>query len=212
MSSRTVSPLPQVGYYYPNRIVLNIILALEDVIGRNGVHALLRLAQLPNLVEDYPPGNLNREVGFAALSAINIALEELYGLRGSRGLATQAGRAAFEKELLRSTAALEENFHDVVNLPPFEMLYQGIPAVTSMYNQLTGQSVSLHKEAGMVILENPACPFCWGRNDQDHPVCFMFVGMLRAGLTWIYSELDYQIKEANCCAKGDHSCKFKLHI
>jgi predicted hydrocarbon binding protein len=113
---------------------------------------------------------------------------------------------------LRSTAALEENIHEVVKLPPFEMLYQGIPVVTSMYNQLTGQAVSLHKEAGMVILENPACPFCWGRNDQDHPVCFMFVGMMRAGLTWIYSELDYQIKEASCCAMGDQSCTFKLHI
>ena len=137
-----ITPLPQIGNYYPNRIVLNILLALESVIGRNGVHALLRLAQLPDLIDGYPHGNLNREVSFNALSAINIALEELYGLRGSRGLATQAGRAAFEKELLRSTAALEENIHDVVNLPPFEMLYQGIPAVTNMYNQLTGQSVS----------------------------------------------------------------------
>lgn len=207
-----MSSQPKFGYYYPNRMVLNILLALEEVIGQNGLHALLRLAKLPDLVDDYPHGNLNREVGFAALSAINIALEELYGPRSSRGLATQAGRAAFEKELLRSTAALEENIHDVVNLPPFEMLYQGIPVVTSMYNQLTGQSVSLHKEAGMVILENPACPFCWGRNDQDHPVCFMFVGMMRAGLTWIYSELDYQIKEASCGAMGDQSCTFKLHI
>lgn len=207
-----MSHLPQIGNYYPNRMVLNILLALEDMIGCNGVHALLRLAQLPNLVDDYPPGNLNREVSFIALSGINNGLEQLYGLRSSRGLATQAGRAAFEKELLRGTAALDENIHEVVSLPPFEMLYQGIPAVTNMYNQLTGQSVAIHKEAGIVILENPTCPFCWGRNDQDHPVCFMFVGMMRAGLTWIYSELDYQIKEASCCAKGDHSCKFKLQI
>ena len=55
------------------------------------------MAGLPQLIEGFPPDNLNREFDFAYTSAIYQALEEIYGPRGGRGLAMRAGRTGLPR-------------------------------------------------------------------------------------------------------------------
>jgi len=82
------------GFYYPNKFALITINALEDVMGKNGLNAILNLASLGNLIDNLPEDNLNKEFDFADFSAINQALEEMYGPRGGRGLAVRTSRGA----------------------------------------------------------------------------------------------------------------------
>ena len=82
-----MEPLEKSGYYYANKFALIMLDALEDVLGENGLKAVLNLAHLPDLIGNFPPDNLEKEFDFAYVSAINQALEEIYGLRGGRGLA-----------------------------------------------------------------------------------------------------------------------------
>jgi len=90
-----VSRIEPSGYYYPNRIARIYIEAMEEVMGKNGLNAVLRLAGLPHLIDNYPPPNLAKEFEFADYSALNGALEEMYGPRGGRGCGerTVRGRA-----------------------------------------------------------------------------------------------------------------------
>jgi len=85
--------------YYPNMMVRIYLQALEEVMGKNGINALLNLAGLPHLIDNYPPANLNQEFDFADFSALGQALDDMYGPRGGRGLALRAGRAAFAEGL-----------------------------------------------------------------------------------------------------------------
>ena len=57
-------------YYYPNKMVRIILLAMEEVMGRNGVNAVLNLAQLKHLVNNFPPNNFDRQITFAELGAL----------------------------------------------------------------------------------------------------------------------------------------------
>ena len=100
-----MEPIPKSGLYYPNKIARLAFTALEDVMGKNGLNAILNLADLSHLIDNLPSDNLEREFDFADFSAINGALEEMYGPRGGRGLAQRAGRAVF-KEGLRNFGAL----------------------------------------------------------------------------------------------------------
>jgi len=100
-----MDPVEKSGYYYANKFALIMLDALEDVLGENGLKAVLNLAHLPNLIDNFPPDNLNKEFDFADVSAINQALEEIYGPRGGRGLALRAGRATFA-DSLRNFGAL----------------------------------------------------------------------------------------------------------
>ena len=85
-----MSPVQKAGLYYPNKFGLITIKSLEEVMGRNGLNAILNLAGLNHYIENYPPDNLEKGFDFAELSAIGVALEEMYGPRGGRGLALRA--------------------------------------------------------------------------------------------------------------------------
>lgn len=94
-----MEPIPKSGLYYSNKFARIALDALEDVMGRNGLNAILNLAHLSKIINNYPPDNLSREFDFADFSALNLALEELYGQRGGRSLALRAGRATFDDAL-----------------------------------------------------------------------------------------------------------------
>lgn len=46
--------------YYPNKMRRIVLTALEQIAGRHGVNAILNLANLPHLVDNYPVNNLKR--------------------------------------------------------------------------------------------------------------------------------------------------------
>ena len=55
--------IPKSGLYYPNKVARIYMLAIEDVMGRNGLKAVLNLAGLTQLVDPYPPDTLERARG-----------------------------------------------------------------------------------------------------------------------------------------------------
>ena len=56
------------GHYWPNKMGLMMMLALEDVLSRSGINAVLNLAQLGHRVNNYPPDNLQLGFDFSELS------------------------------------------------------------------------------------------------------------------------------------------------
>src|SRR5690606_34188067 len=99
------APREKSGYYYPNKFARITIEAMEEIMGTNGLNAILNLAGLSDIVGNLPPDNLEKGFDFADFTALNIALEEMYGPRGGRGLALRAGRATFA-DALRGFGAL----------------------------------------------------------------------------------------------------------
>jgi len=94
-----MEPIPKSGFYYPNKFGLIMINALEDVMGKNGVNAILNLAGLSHYIDNPLPDNLEKGFDFAEIAAINQALEDMYGPRGGRGLSLRLGRAMFSDGL-----------------------------------------------------------------------------------------------------------------
>ena len=92
-----MDPIPKSEYNYANKIARISLQALEEVMGKNGLNAILNLARLKTLVNSYPPNNFDRQFSFEEVGAIQQALEDMYGPRGARGLALRAGRATCRK-------------------------------------------------------------------------------------------------------------------
>ena len=80
------------AYFYPNRGGRIVLTALEDIMGSHGVNAVLNLAQLDHLVNNYPPNNLQLGFSFADFGILEESLEKMFGERGGRGLSLRAGR------------------------------------------------------------------------------------------------------------------------
>jgi hypothetical protein len=131
--------IPKSGFYYANKFTLIALKAYEDVMGKNGLNSILNLAGLNNLIDNYPPDNLEREFDFADFTAIHIALEELYGPRGGRGLAQRAGSETFNDSLKNFGALAGVSDLAFKVLPLQSKLRIGLPSAAKIFSTVTDQ-------------------------------------------------------------------------
>jgi predicted hydrocarbon binding protein len=203
-----VDPIPKSGYYYANKFSRIMLQALEDVMGKNGLNAILNLAHLPQLIDNYPTGNLAKEFDFADVSAINLSLEEMYGQRGGRGLALRAGRATFA-DALRNFGALAGAGDLAFKVLPLHVKMRiGLPAMAKIFSQVSDQKTTVEEHQDEFIYTIHRCPVCWGRSDADKPVCFIAVGLLQEGLKWLSGGNEFRVNESRCIGMGDEVCEF----
>jgi predicted hydrocarbon binding protein len=203
-----MDPIQKSGFYYPNKAGYIILESLVAVMGKNGLNAILNLAHLPNLIEAYPPDNLARAFDFADVSAINQALEEMYGPRGGRGLALRVGRATFN-DVLRNFGALAGVGDLAFRVLPLNTKMRiGILAMARIFSQVSDQISTAHEAENDFIYTIHRCPVCWGRSGLDKPVCYIAVGLLQEGLKWVSGGNEFRISETKCIAMGDEVCEF----
>jgi predicted hydrocarbon binding protein len=203
-------PPEKSGYYYPNKFAYLIFKALEDVMGRPGFNAILNLAKMPQYIDNYPAENLDKEFDFADITALNVALEEVYGPRGGRGLALRAGRAIFSGGL-RSFGALA-GVGDLAFkvLPLSAKLRVGVPAMANIFTQFSDQISNVHEDGSdKIIYTMERCPLCWGRK-VDRPVCFMGQGLLQEGLRWLSNGREFKVDMTTCIGKGDDMARYHI--
>lgn len=203
-----MSPIPKAGLYYPSKFGLITIKALEDVMGKNGLNAILNLAGLNIFVENYPDDSLEKSFDFADLSSINIALEEMYGPRGGRGLALRAGRATFADSLRNFGALAGVGDLAFKVLPLQAKLRIGIPAMAKIFSQVSDQHSTVEERENEFVYTIHKCPVCWGRSGVDKPVCFIAVGLLQEGLKWVSGGNEFRVNKSRCVALGDEVCEF----
>ena len=202
-----MDPIPKSGLYYPNKFARISILALEEVMGKNGLNAILNLANLSHLIDNYPSDNLEREFDFADFSAIQFALEELYGPRGGRGLALRTGRATFV-DVLKNFGALAgvgDLAFKVLPLP--SKLRMGLPAMAKIFSTASDQLSTVIEKEDHYVYTIHQCPVCWGRK-TDKPACFIATGLLVASMKWLSGGNEFKITQVTAKSTGDPTCDF----
>ncbi len=201
--------IPKSGLYYPNRVALIYIRALEDVMGQNGVNAVLNLAGLGELINNYPSDSLERAFDFADFSGINGALEEMYGPRGGRTLALRAGRAAFDAALKNFGMMAGVGEKAFAILPLSAKLRIGIPAMARIFSQISDQKSTVEDAGSEQIYTIHRCPTCWGRKG-DKPLCHAGAGLLLEALKWVSGGHEFRVSETQCVAVGDPVCVYRI--
>lgn len=200
-----MQPIPKSGLYYPNKIARIYLQAMEEVMGKNGLNAILNMAGLQVLIDNYPSDNLNREFDFADYSALNGALEEMYGPRGGRGLALRAGRASFAQGLRQFGALAGAGDLAFKVLPLATKLKIGIPSMARIFTQVSDQKSTVEETDTEYIYNMSPCPVCYGRK-SDKPMCHAGMGLLQEGLRWVSGGHEFRVQESKCIACGDDAC------
>lgn len=189
-------------FFYPQKMGHIILLGMEEVMGRNGMDAVLRLASLDSLLQDDPSA---RPFSFATVSQIQSTLERAYGPRGGRGLALRAGRACFKYGLKEYGSIL--GFTEVAFrlLPLSTKLHTGAKAFADLFNKHTDQRVRVEEKDNQILWHIDQCPLCWERH-ADEPVCHLAVGLLQESLYWLSGGKIFNVAETACIARGDPAC------
>ncbi len=205
-----MKPIPKSGLYNTNNYGRIALLSYEDVLGKSGLNALLHLASLSNLIDNYPPANMERGFDFADYTAILVALEEIYGPRGGRGLALRAGRATF-KDILDNYGAMAGVTDLAFKVLPLQLkLRIGLNSAAKTFSEASDQTTSVQEVDNTIIWTIHRCPSCWTRQGSDKPVCYVTIGFLQAALNWVSSGREFRINESKCCAMGDAACEFVI--
>jgi len=184
--------------------------AMEEIMGKNGLNAILNLAGLSHLIDNYPPANLNKEFDFADYSALNWALEEMYGPRGGRGLQLRAGRASFAQgvRMMGPMVGMSDLAFRV--LPLSAKLKIGLPAMAKVFTQFSDQKSTVADEGEYYTYTMQPCPVCWGRT-ADRPICFAGKGLLEEGLHWVSGGQKFRVDEIECVAMGGQACTYAIY-
>ena len=205
-----MEPIPKSGYYYPNKAARITLESLLNVMGKNGLNAILNLAHLSHLIDNFPPNNLDKEFDFADFTAINWALEEMYGPRGGRGLALRAGRATFD-DVLKNFGALAGVGDLAFRVLPLQAKMRvGIPVMAKIFSQISDQYSTVEEKEHEFLYTIHRCPQCWSRKGLDKPVCYMGIGLLQAGLVWLSGGNEFRVNESKCMAMGDETCEYVI--
>ena len=198
------------GLYYPNKIGRIYLMAMEEVMGTNGIKAVLNLAKAPELIGNYPPNNLAREFDFADFGAIGAAIEEMYGPRGGRGLALRAGRASFAQGLSEFGAVIGASELAFKVIPLGTKVKVGLKAMAETFTKFSDQKSDVEETDDYFIYTIYKCPVCWGRTGEK-PICYGAVGILQEGLRWVSGGKDFKVEEISCHAVGDPNCVFHIY-
>ena len=192
-------------FFYPQKMGRIIFLGMEEVIGSNGVEAILQLASLEKFIQNYPPARADRLFSFEEVSAVQNALEMKYGPRGGRGLALRVGRSCFTYGIKEYGSMLGLTEMAFRLLPLATKMRTGTRAFADLFNKYTDQKVRIEEKDNKIFWHIEQCPLCWQRKAEE-PVCHLAVGLLQEALYWLSGGKIFNVEETACIARGDATC------
>ncbi len=197
-------------YFYPNKMGRIVLTALEEIMGSHGVNAVLNLADLQHLIGNYPPNNLEPGVPFEQIGTIFQTLDDMYGIRGGRGLALRAGRETWKYALKEFAPVLGIADLATRTLPLSIKLKIGLDVFAQTFNKFSDQEVRLGEDELGYLWIIERCPICWNRQSPT-PCCHLAIGILEQSLDWVSRGRRFHVEEIACTAAGDPTCTIRIH-
>lgn len=186
-----------------------MLVAMEEIMGKHGVNAVLNLAQLDYLVNNYPPNNLEMKFAFSELSTIQQTLDDMFGERGGRALALRCGRETWKYALKEFMPVLGITDLAVRMLPLSIKIKIGLDVFAETFNRFSDQRVRLGEDEQHFLWIIERCPLCWQRKTET-PCCHLAVGLLEQALAWVSRGRQFKVSQVSCIATGDDTCTLAI--
>ncbi len=204
--------------YDPQQMGRILRLAMEEILGREGLRSVLQAARLPAAEEakaveaimPEPPASGGEDVGVRELPSLNAAqtldaLEQVYGAQAGRGLAQRIGRACLPYGVREYGEALGITSTSFRLLPFPTKLNTFAAALAKLFKSTTGDEPRFEERDGKLLWHMEHCPFC-GERRAESPICLLPVGLAEESLYWLSGGKMFIAEEVACIARGDRAC------
>jgi predicted hydrocarbon binding protein len=191
-----------------NTIVRQALVSAEEVMGANGLNAVLRLSGLGRFVNNLPPDDLEPGINAAEYAQLNQAIEEFYG-RGGKGMLRRIGKASFQYAVNEQAALLGVAGTALKLLPQKQRIKFILNSMASALKKSNPQVEAWVDETNdkLAYIES-SCAICHSRK-SDKAICYLYLGSLGEAVKWATGK-EYEIIETHCIAKGDDYCRFEV--
>lgn len=191
-----------------NSLVRQALISMQEVMGDNGLNAVLKSCGLERFAGNFPPNDLEPSIKASQYGQLNQAIEDFYG-RGGKGMLLRIGRASFQYGVREQAALLGIAGVALKLLPEKQRIKFILNGMADALKKSNPQVNAWVDDSGerLAYVES-TCAVCNSRH-SDHPICYLYIGSVSEAVKWATGK-EYEINETHCIGKGDEYCRFEV--
>jgi hypothetical protein len=191
-----------------NSLVRQALTSAQEVMGDNGLNAVLRASGLERFIGNFPPNNLEPSIQASQYARLNQAIEDFYG-RAGKGMLRRIGKASFQYGVREQAALLGVAGVALKLLPERQRIKFILNGMVDALKKSNPQVNARVDESGerLAYIES-TCAICHSRHSEV-PICYLYAGSISEAVKWATGK-EHEIVETHCLAKGDPYCRFEV--
>ncbi len=191
-----------------NSLVRQALSSAQEVMGDNGLNAVLRTTGLERFIGNFPPNNLEPSIPASQYAHLNQAIEDFYG-RAGKGMLRRIGKASFQYGVREQAALLGIAGVGLKLLPERQRIKFILNGMVDALKKSNAQVDAWVDESGdrLAFVES-TCAICNNRHSET-PICHLYVGSIGEAVVWATGK-EHEVTETHCMAKGDPYCRFEV--
>jgi predicted hydrocarbon binding protein len=189
MSEKTVS----------NLVVRMILDATEDILGANGLKALLNYSGLIHILESKPDFSLEKNYTDEEYGHLTSSWYKVLGTSGGKAVFRMIGKSSGKRSIGTGL------FDSLKDLDPNERLFK----MVELFAMATGRGKA-SREGDVIIYDNPQCTAC-SVITSNTAVCTALNGAFDEYAAWA-GVTGVRTDETRCKARGDNTCRYEIKL
>jgi predicted hydrocarbon binding protein len=191
-----------------NALVRQALVSAQEVMGENGLSAVLNSVGLSRFIGNFPPNNTEPGIKTVEYAKFNQAIEAFYG-RGGKGMLRRIGKASFQYGVREQGALMGVAGAALKLMPQKQRIKFVLNAMVNALKKTNDQVIAWVEETDNKIAYcESTCAICLGRHSTE-PICHLYVGSVGEAVRWA-TDQEFAILETDCIAKGDKYCRFEV--
>ncbi len=193
-----------------NKAFRIFLLGLEEVLGVADLAAALRLAGLPQYIDQYPPAT-PESAGHKSvyISQIAQAVHAIYGARGSKAILQRVGRTQAQLGIVENQKLVNVTRAAIKLAPPSQQIKLVLETAARAMREQVGDEIFVAKDWAGWYYEARTCCYCAGWQ-SDAAVCHAGVGLLNGLLGTLLGDATITVDEITCRARGESACRYRV--
>lgn len=192
----------------PNSLMYVSLLTLKEILGQNGLNAVLNYGNLKRLRDEFPPNNDKIEIPMAEFMCLLKSILDIFGERGTRTLLYNAGSKALHVVLEKNPGLFGLINLGLKVLSPQKRAGKALKVATKEGDKIFGIQQKFTVLENGFKTEISDCYWCKGLKTKG-PICHGEVGFEAELVKWATGGgIEYDVKEVSCIACGDPTCTF----
>jgi len=215
MEIKNKSNDPVASMYLVDAYMRWALLAAEEVVGKQGLHVLLREHGLERFIDNYPPEllKISGTITLGDYAELCAGLLTFFG-RAGKSMVIRSGRLTSKSAIEKQSAVYNVAAKTAAKLmPPATQVKLVLDSMANGYNKLyaeNGQELhfSVEDRGDKWAFISVECPLCAGK-ESDTAMCWGRIGTLKEGILWL-SGKDFNVEEVECRATGAAACVWEI--
>lgn len=191
-----------------NSLVRQALVSAQEVMGDNGLNAVLRASGLERFIGNFPPNDLEPAIQASQYARLNQAIEDFYG-RAGKGMLRRIGKASFQYGVREQAALLGVAGVALKLLPEkqrIKFILNGMVDALKKSNPQVQAWVDESSER-LAYIES-TCAICHSRHSET-PICHLYAGSISEAVKWSTGK-EHVVTETHCLATGHPYCRFEI--